>query len=110
MKKKKIIVMSIILSAIMISFALDNDKKPHFKVIRATNDSFIVPIVTETKTNINSATVEELDELPGIGPVIANRIIEYRQNKPFSTIEDIMNVKGIGEKIFAGIKDIITVR
>lgn len=110
MKKKKIIILTFIVFAIIVSFALDNDKKPHFKVIRATTDSVDIPVIKETTTNINSATPEELDKLPGIGPAIANRIVEYRQNKPFSNIEEIMNVKGIGEKKFAEIKDVITVR
>ncbi len=62
------------------------------------------------KININTATLEELDSLPGIGPVYAQRIVEYRTQKgPFKTIEEIMNVPGIGEKMFEKIKDLITV-
>jgi len=61
--------------------------------------------------NINTATVEELDTLPGIGPAIAQRIVDYRNdNGPFATIEDLMNVKGIGETTFAELKSKITVR
>ncbi len=60
--------------------------------------------------NINTATVEELDKLPGIGPSIGKAIIDYRtQNGPFKTIEEINNVKGIGDALFAKIKDSITV-
>ncbi|CAG0989717.1 partial ComE operon protein 1, partial [Gammaproteobacteria bacterium] len=60
--------------------------------------------------NINTATLEELDLLPGIGPSIAQAIIDYRtQNGPFKTIEDINAVKGIGDALFAKIKDSITV-
>ena len=60
--------------------------------------------------NINTANVEELDLLPGIGPSIAQAIIDYRTaNGPFKTIEDIDNVKGIGEALFAKIKGSITV-
>lgn len=60
--------------------------------------------------NINTATLEELDRLPGIGPSIAQAIIDYRTaNGPFKTIEDINNVKGIGDALFAKIKDSITV-
>ncbi len=60
--------------------------------------------------NINTASAEELDVLPGIGPSLAKTIIDYRTtNGPFKTIEDINNVKGIGDALFAKIKDSITV-
>ena len=59
--------------------------------------------------NINTANENELDALPGIGPSIARRIVEYRSSKPFTKIEDIMLVKGIGEKKFAKLKELITV-
>jgi len=63
------------------------------------------------KININTATVEELDTLPGIGPSIAQRIVEYRQaNGPFKRIEDLTNVRGIGASLFDQIKDKLTVR
>jgi competence protein ComEA len=60
--------------------------------------------------NINTATLAELDTLPRIGPAIAQRIIDYRAaNGPFATIEQIKNVKGIGDATFAQLKDLITV-
>lgn len=59
--------------------------------------------------NINTATADELKQLNGIGDVIAARIVEYAQTVGFKTIEDIKNVKGIGDKKFENIKDKITV-
>jgi competence protein ComEA len=62
------------------------------------------------KVNINTATAQELDTLPGIGETTAARIIEYRrQNGFFAAIEDIMNVSGIGEAKFNAIQELITV-
>ena len=59
--------------------------------------------------NINTANENELDALPGIGPSIARRIVEHRSSQPFTKIEDIMQVKGIGNKKFSKLKELITV-
>lgn len=60
--------------------------------------------------DLNEASVEQLAELPGIGEATAKRIVEYReQNGKFETTEEIMNVKGIGEKKYETLKDLITV-
>jgi competence protein ComEA len=69
-----------------------------------------MPVATRSsgKVNINTATLAELDALPGIGPTLAQRIVDYRaQNGPFKTSEDIKNVKGIGDVLFEGLKDLI---
>lgn len=66
--------------------------------------------IISQRVNINTATADELDDLPGIGPTAAQSIIEYRQvNGPFQTIQDIQNVPGIGPSTFDRIKDYITV-
>jgi comEA protein len=54
--------------------------------------------------NINTASAQEFMQLPGIGPSTAEKILAYRKQQSFSTIEDIMNVKGIGDKKFAKMK------
>jgi competence protein ComEA len=60
--------------------------------------------------NLNSATSAELESLPGIGPATASRILEYRQkNGPFRKIEEVMNVQGVGEKIFLRIRSQLSV-
>jgi competence protein ComEA len=61
-------------------------------------------------TNINTASVKELDALPGIGAKTAALIVEYRQkNGPFKKIEELMNVRGVGEKSFLKLKAQLTV-
>ncbi|HEC93113.1 MAG TPA: helix-hairpin-helix domain-containing protein, partial [Candidatus Atribacteria bacterium] len=63
------------------------------------------------KININTANSNLLQSLPGIGPVLSERIVEYRnKNGFFSSIDDIKDVSGIGEKKFEGIKDLICVQ
>jgi competence protein ComEA len=62
------------------------------------------------KININTANAEELQKLPGVGPALADAIIKHREGQPFEKIEDIQNVKGIGEKKYEKIKDMITVK
>jgi len=64
----------------------------------------------EQDININEASVEVLTQLKGVGPVYAERIVQYRQeNGPFEKPEDIMEVKGIGPKTWEQNKDQITV-
>lgn len=79
---------------------------------------YSVPYIDELKDiyvnegyliNINTATIEELMKLDGIGEGIAKRIIDYRENNLFKSIEEIKNVSGIGDKVYEKIKNRITV-
>ena len=89
------------------------DKKETVKKIETDNRVLVKPSTSDTKTNgkisINKATKKELMTLTGIGESKANSIIDYRTTKgPFKSLEDIKKVKGIGDSIFAKIKDYIT--
>lgn len=71
------------------------------------NEGVVVINLKKEKSciSINTATIEELDSLSGVGPSIAQRIIDYRQHTPFSSLEDLMNIKGIKQKLYDKIKD-----
>jgi competence protein ComEA len=75
----------------------------------STNSSSSSAKVTG-KINLNTATASQLDSLPGIGPVYAQRIVDYRiANGPFISPEQVQNIKGIGPKTYEKFKDMITI-
>lgn len=101
-----------------VNFAMYVEDQMVVYIPKIGEESEISPGITQpvtttdsSKMNINKAGVDELDELPGIGPAKAETIIEYRDtNGPFKTIEDLKSISGIGEKTFDKLKDLITVK
>ncbi|MDE0144336.1 MAG: helix-hairpin-helix domain-containing protein [Nitrospira sp.] len=64
----------------------------------------------DSQVDLNTSTVKELQQLPGIGKGLAKRIVDYRTaNGPFKTVEDLIRVKGVGKKTFARMQDRLTV-
>jgi competence protein ComEA len=62
-----------------------------------------------TLISLNQASASELEELPGVGPALAGRMIDWRTaNGGFKAKEDLLNVAGIGDKLFAAVKDLVT--
>jgi competence protein ComEA len=77
---------------------------------RATKPPVAPTVVSTEVVNLNSATAAQIASLPGIGPKTADLVVQYRQkNGPFKKIEEIMNVRGVGEKSFLKIKDRLSV-
>lgn len=77
-----------------------------FNYILNDKDVVVIPEKQDVKLiSINSSTLEELQTLPGIGPAIAQRIVEFRKSNTFQSLEQIQNVKGIGPAMFNKIKD-----
>lgn len=69
-----------------------------------------VRFLGEEKININRASAEELEALPGIGPVLAARIVAYREEHgPFRSVEDLLRIPGIGPATLERIREMITV-
>jgi competence protein ComEA len=67
-------------------------------------------IQSNKKLNINTANAQQLDLLPGIGPSLAERIIRYRQeNGKFNSIDELLNVSGIGEKKLEEIRELVDI-
>jgi competence protein ComEA len=79
--------------------------------IMDNNEGLGYNVEVNSKININTASAAQLDTLQGIGPVLAQRIVDFREREGrFERIEDIMKVSGIGPKVFENLKDSITVR
>lgn len=87
------------------------EKKVELSSSGANNIAAVQPENKSEKVNINNATLKELDEIPGIGPVTAQKIIDYREkNGYFTSIEDLKKIGGIGEKTLDKFRDMIDIR
>jgi competence protein ComEA len=79
-------------------------------LVLTTGPAFAAASAPTGKVNLNTATVSQLEDLPGIGPSLAARIVDHRQkNGAFKSVEDVLAVKGIGEKNFARIQAFLSV-
>ncbi len=98
-----------LLGAVVVAYPFLFVQEPSPIVILTDGGSGIGQTDTMGLVNINQASEEELQELQGIGPVLAKRIVEYRQaNGSFERLEDLKNVTGIGDKTFEKFRHQIT--
>ena len=96
-------VIGILVAALAVAASAQAQAQPRKASTKAT-------ATATAPVNLNSAAPAQLETLPGIGAAAAKRIVEYRQkNGAFKKIEELMNVKGIGEKSFLKLKPLITV-
>lgn len=87
-----------------------DDTSIAYSQVLKDQDVIVIPKKKSETTkliSLNAASKEELETLPGIGPSIATRIIEYRSANTFKSIEQIKDVKGIGEALYVKIKDLV---
>jgi comEA protein len=73
------------------------------------SEAIAAKVPPASPVDINKASVSELTSIPGVGPAKAEAIVAYRSAQPFATANDIVNVKGIGDKMYAKISQYITV-
>ena len=98
-----------ILASLAIAAALVGGTAATAVAAQSTPSSQAAPAAA-APLNLNAATQADLEKLPGIGAATAKSIIEYRQkNGGFKKVEELMNVKGIGEKSFLKLKALVTV-
>jgi competence protein ComEA len=87
------------------------DRKPELTDVSENSKTAIQPKQADTIININEATLQELDTIPGIGPVTAQKIIDYREKYgSFSTLDDLKKVGGIGDKTLDKFRDKVDIR
>ncbi len=102
-------------SKINLAALLDDGQKLDIPFVEGATLVLGTPVATIITSstelvNINTASADQLDSLPGIGPTTAQKIIDYReQNGPFVSTQDIINVSGVGPGTYERIKDLITV-
>lgn len=102
------------LSCVNLAIRVKDEAHYHLPGLDESCESASSPVadpVSDDKTDLNTATVEQLKDLPGIGPVKAQSIVDHRNaNGPFRSTEEVMNVSGIGTITYENIRDLVTVR
>lgn len=115
MNTREKLVLCLLLALITVGGLIARLRAVRMDALRAANPVRLLDSIPHSSTgevlvDLNSASVEELDALPGIGPVLASRIVDYRQQcGPFERFEQLTNVAGIGPKRLAALKGLVRV-
>lgn len=99
------------LAALNLARRVKDGEEIDIPILRPTpGPGTIVPVATDERVNVNTAEASELDTLPGIGPALADAIIEYRQlNGPFGSIDELARVPGISARMVDAMRDQVSV-
>lgn len=115
MNTREKLVLGLLTALIAVGGLLARLRTARMVALRAANPVRLLDSIPHSDTgeplvDLNSASVEELDALPGIGPVLASRIVDYRLRRgPFERLEQLANVAGIGPKRLAALKGLVRV-
>ena len=94
-----------LLALLALSFILWLDRQPRTQSVVPVHSASLEEVERAGQVNLNAAGASELETLPGIGEVLAGRIIEYRERHgPFAAVEELLNVTGIGEGRLEGVR------
>jgi len=110
MKERAWVVLIVIVAAASYLLGVQHGRMNNDAVLCGEKDSETVQIRPNARINPNLASIEELDSLPGIGPVLAERIVKYREeNGSFEQIEDMLKISGLGPKMIRKIEPYLLV-
>ena len=110
MKKDKLVLLSVCFSFLALAIGIFIDRNTGHNPYDTVQSEMIETADSDPRLDINEMSTAQLEAIPGIGEMLAKRIVAYRDaNGPFRTLEEVMNVEGIGEKKLDQIASLVKV-